>query len=108
MLFVGVILAYAGWRWLPLRIVRPRRTLINLDPGDLGYGFEETHIRAGNGLLLSSFYVPATVPPLATCSSCTAKTAPRRPTSNTCRSYSPTATTYCSTTQGPTGVAEGN
>ena len=61
-LFLGVVSVYAGLRWLPLRIVRPRRTLINLDPGDLGYGFEEAHLRAGNGLLLSSFYVPATVP----------------------------------------------
>ena len=64
LLFTVLALAYAGLRWLPRRIVRPRRTLINLDPGDLGYGFEEGHIHAGGGLLLSSFYVPATVPPV--------------------------------------------
>ncbi|PPK85785.1 hypothetical protein CLV84_2692 [Neolewinella xylanilytica] len=62
LLFLGLLLIFACFSWLPKRIVQPRRRLINLDPGDLGYKFEEGHIATANGLMLSSFYVPATVP----------------------------------------------
>ena len=48
--------------WLPLRIVRPVRRLIVLDPGDLGYPFESSTLTTADGLLLAATYVPATVP----------------------------------------------
>ncbi len=62
LLFPGIFLLYACLSWLPRRIIQPRRKLINLDPGDLGYKFEEGHIKSLNGTLLSSYYVPASVP----------------------------------------------
>ncbi|WP_116107827.1 alpha/beta hydrolase [Lewinella sp. IMCC34191] len=63
LLFSGMVILYALLIWLPNRIVQPRRRLINLDPGDLGFKFEEANLKTAGGLLLSSFYVPATVPP---------------------------------------------
>ena len=62
LLFFGITLVYASLSWLPRRIVHPRRRLINLDPGDLGYRFEENSLAVGKELLLATFYVPATTP----------------------------------------------
>ena len=64
-LLFGIALIYAGLSWLPRRIVHPRRKLINLDPGDLGYRFEENHLEVGDGMMLATFYVPSTTLPRA-------------------------------------------
>ncbi|NJB84691.1 hypothetical protein GGR26_000436 [Lewinella marina] len=48
--------------WLPRRIVRPRRLLLDLDPGRLGYPFEASTLTTDDGLRLATYYIPATVP----------------------------------------------
>ncbi|THH40065.1 alpha/beta hydrolase [Neolewinella litorea] len=50
------------FQWLPRRIIRPRRRLINLDPGDLGFAFEASTLLTDDGLHLATYYVPATGP----------------------------------------------
>ena len=62
LLLLALLLAAAGVYRLPRRIVVPRRRIINLDPGDLGYRYEAGELTTAEGLRLASFYVPATVP----------------------------------------------
>ncbi|WP_116125031.1 alpha/beta hydrolase [Lewinella sp. IMCC34183] len=62
LLLIVLLLGLAARYALPRRIVVPRRRLITLDPGDLGYPFEAGTLVTDEGLRLASFYVPATVP----------------------------------------------
>ncbi|CAH0999726.1 2-succinyl-6-hydroxy-2, 4-cyclohexadiene-1-carboxylate synthase [Neolewinella maritima] len=62
LLLLPVLLFLALRSWLPEAIVRPRRRLGNLDPSDLGFRFEGGLMRTTEGIDLSYFYVPATVP----------------------------------------------
>ena len=62
LLLLPVLLFLALQSYLPEAIVRPRRRRGNLDPGDLGFRFEGGLMRTEEGVDLSYFYVPATVP----------------------------------------------
>ena len=64
-LFIVLVIALAvGYhQWLPTLIVRPRRQQVNLDPRDLGFGFESILLDTPDGLALSALYVPATTAP---------------------------------------------
>ena len=55
-------LLFIGFFWAPGLIVRPRRQAINLDPGDLGFAFEQITLRSAHGHELSGLYVPASAP----------------------------------------------
>ena len=63
LLLLPVLFFLALQSWLPEAIVRPRRRLGNLDPGDLGFRFEGGNLRTPDGVDLSYFYVPATTVP---------------------------------------------
>jgi alpha-beta hydrolase superfamily lysophospholipase len=55
-LFLLVVATY----YVPLRVIEPRRRIVNLDPGDLGFPFEASSLKTEDGISLAYYYVPAT------------------------------------------------